>query len=95
MCQPLGNIKSDQPPFKLSRASATAQPHCPYTTLLDVITQPRFDPDAEVLVDAYQSLADVWSTSCRRAAASHVAVSDYLHGELVRLARHPTIEDCM
>jgi hypothetical protein len=57
--------------------------------------QPNIDPDAEVLADTYRLPADVWSTLCRRAAVSHVAVSDYVHGELVRLARHPTVEDCM
>ncbi|MCO1660758.1 hypothetical protein [Pseudonocardia humida] len=57
--------------------------------------QPRIDSDAEAMADAYRLPADVWSTLCRRAAVSHVAVSDYVHGELARLALHPSIEDCM
>ena len=57
--------------------------------------QPEIDPDAVVLADAYRLPPDVWSTLCRRAAASHLAVSDYVHGELDRLARHPTIDDSM
>jgi hypothetical protein len=57
--------------------------------------QAEIDPDAVVLADTYQLPADVWNTFCRRAAASHVAVSSYVHGELVRLARHPTIDDAM
>ena len=57
--------------------------------------QPEIDPDAGVLADTYRLPVDVWSTLCRRAAASHLAVSDYVHGELVRLARHPTVDDVM
>jgi hypothetical protein len=56
---------------------------------------PEIDPDAVVLTDTYQLPVEVWSTLCRRAAASHLAVSDYVHGELVRLARHPDIDDAM
>ncbi|WP_232665077.1 hypothetical protein [Pseudonocardia sp. TRM90224] len=57
--------------------------------------EPEIDPDAVVLADSYRLPADVWDVLCRRAAASNVAVSEYVHGELARLARHPTIEDSM
>lgn len=57
--------------------------------------QPEIDPDAVVLADAYRLPADVWGSLCRRAAASRLPVSDYVRGELVRLARHPTIDDAM
>jgi hypothetical protein len=56
---------------------------------------PQIDRDATVLADAYRLPADVWSTLCRRAAASHAAVSTYVYDELVRLSRHPTIDDAM
>jgi hypothetical protein len=56
---------------------------------------PEIDPDATVLADAYRLPADAWNTLCRRAAASHVTVSNYVYDELVRLSRHPTIDDAM
>lgn len=56
---------------------------------------PEIDADAVVLADTYRLPADVWTTLCRRAAASHATVSEYVHGELVRMARHPTIDDSM
>lgn len=57
--------------------------------------RPDIDADAVVLAETYRLPSDVWTTLCRRAAASHAAVSDYVHGELVRTARHPTIDDSM
>lgn len=57
--------------------------------------RPTVDPDAVAMAEGYRLPHDVWDTLCRRAAASDVAVSDYVHGELSRLARHPTIEDSM
>ncbi|GAA1395132.1 hypothetical protein GCM10009613_44370 [Pseudonocardia kongjuensis] len=57
--------------------------------------EPEIDADAVVLADTYRLPADVWTTLCRRAAASHAAVSEYVHGELVRMARHPTVDDAM
>jgi hypothetical protein len=56
---------------------------------------PEIDPDATVLANAYRLPTDAWSTLCRRAAASHVAVSNYIYDELDRLSRHPTIDDAM
>ncbi|MEV1292848.1 hypothetical protein [Pseudonocardia sp. NPDC049635] len=56
---------------------------------------PEIDADAVVLAETYRLPTDVWTTLCRRAAASHATVSEYVHGELVRMARHPTIDDSM
>lgn len=57
--------------------------------------RPVVDADALALADAYALPADVWDVLCRRAAASHVPVSDYVHGELVSVSRHATIDDVM
>jgi hypothetical protein len=57
--------------------------------------RPDIDPDALVLADTYRLPTDVWRKLCQRAAVSHLAASDYVHGKLVRLARHPTIDDSM
>jgi hypothetical protein len=57
--------------------------------------RPVVDADALALADAYALPEDVWDVLCRRAAASHVPVSDYVHGELVSISRHGTVDDVM
>lgn len=57
--------------------------------------RPKVDPDAVALTGTYGLPDDVWTTLCRRAAASGAPVSEYVHRELVSLSRRPTIDDVM
>lgn len=53
------------------------------------------DPDAAALTGTYALPDDVWTTLCRRAAATGAPVSEYVHRELISLSSRSTVDDVM